>query len=153
MTNEVQFCYVCLKCICICSMTRNLNIIDQFCIFHNLNYQFMLLEQIIKQKVVASYVISYNNQNKEKIVITKFIARFSLFLSYMLFTICEFGCLLHVHTCIDNFEILLFSYINDFFLGFYCIDVIGSMYQKINTLQSIGLMWKSFLCSIVCHIF
>jgi hypothetical protein len=68
--------------------------------------------------VVASYVISYNNQNKEKIVITKFIARFSLFLPYMLFTICEFGCLLHVHTCIDNFEILLFSYINDLFFRF-----------------------------------
>ncbi len=64
-----------------------------------------------------------------KIVITKFILRFSLFLNYILFTICELGYLLHVHKCINNFESLLFPYINEFFVSdFYCINVIGFMF-------------------------
>jgi hypothetical protein len=49
-------------------MIRNLNIVDQLCIFHNLG-QFMLLELITNYKVASSYVISYNNQIKKKIVI------------------------------------------------------------------------------------
>jgi len=52
-------------------------------------------------------------QNKEKFVITKFIVRFSLLPTYTLFTNYELGYLLHVHECIDNFESLLFLYIND----------------------------------------
>jgi len=39
---------------------RNFELLDEFCIFHNLN-QFMLLEQIVKYKVATSCVISYNN--------------------------------------------------------------------------------------------
>jgi hypothetical protein len=60
---------------------------------------------------------------------TKFIKWFSLFPTYILFTICELGYLQHVHKCINNFESLLFPYINDFFVSdFYCINVIGFMY-------------------------
>jgi len=49
--------------------------------------------------------------------------------TYTLFTICELGYLLHVHKCINNFESLLFPYINEFFFSdFYCINVTGFMY-------------------------
>jgi hypothetical protein len=68
-------------------------------------------------------------QNKENFVITKFIIRFSLLPAYTLFTNYELGYLLHVHECIDNFDNLLFPYINDFFVSsFYCINVTRSMY-------------------------
>jgi hypothetical protein len=36
ITSKVQFSYFCSKCICICLRIRNLNIIDQLCIFHKL---------------------------------------------------------------------------------------------------------------------
>jgi hypothetical protein len=35
ITSKVYFCYVCFKCICIGLVIRNLNIVEQLCIFHN----------------------------------------------------------------------------------------------------------------------
>lgn len=67
----ILFCYGCLRCNYKHLMMKNLNIVDQLCIFKNLN-QFMLLELTTKIKVTPSCVISYNNQ-----IITNFIARFS----------------------------------------------------------------------------
>jgi hypothetical protein len=59
-------------------------------------------------------------QNKEKFVNTKFIVRFFLLSAFTLFTNYELGYLLHVHKCIDNFESLLFPYINDFVVSSLC---------------------------------
>jgi hypothetical protein len=86
----------------------------------------MLLELITKYKVGTSCAISYNNQVKEKFVIAKFIV---LFPTYILFILCEFDYLQHVHTCIDNFESFIFLIINDFFVSrFYCMNVTKYMY-------------------------
>jgi hypothetical protein len=62
----------------------------------------------------------YSNQIKQKFVIAKFIARFSLFPTYILSLVCELIYLLHVHTCIDN---LLFLYINDFFVQIFIVSI------------------------------
>ncbi len=46
-------------------------------------------------------------------------------------------------------KVCYFLILMTFFVsGFYCINVIGSMYYKIDTLQAIILMWKSFICSM-----
>jgi len=63
ITSKVQFCYVCFKYICM-FINRKSELLDQFYILHNLN-QFMLLDLIVKLKVVTSYVIFYNNQINE----------------------------------------------------------------------------------------
>jgi hypothetical protein len=95
-------------------MIRNLNIVDQLCIFHNLG-QFMLLELITNYKVASSYVISYNNQIKKKIVIASKIYC-KIFLVGNLHTI--YSCWLFV-TCIDNFESFFFFFkLTIFVLGF-----------------------------------
>ncbi len=53
ITNKVMFCYVSFKYICI-FINRKYELLDQFYIFHNLN-QFMLLDLIVKLKVVTSF--------------------------------------------------------------------------------------------------
>ncbi len=62
-------------------------------------------------------------QNKENFVIKKIIIRFSLLHAYTLFTNYELGYLLHVHECIDNFESLLFPYINVFFVSSFIVSM------------------------------
>jgi uncharacterized membrane protein len=49
ITSKILFCYVVSNAIT-CLLIRNLNILDQFCIFHNLG-QFILLELIAKVKI------------------------------------------------------------------------------------------------------
>jgi hypothetical protein len=127
ITSKIQFRYVVSN-----AFTRlligNLDILGQFCIFHNLN-QFKLLELIAKYKLIASCLISYNKQIIEIFVRVKFIVRFSLFPTYILSTLCKLGYLLHVHKCIENFESLLFPYIDDFFVSnSYNINVTRLMY-------------------------
>jgi hypothetical protein len=91
-----------------------MNIVDQLCIFHNLS-EFMLLELITKS---ISKLCDFLQQSIEKIVCdNKNFARFSLFPTYILSIVSELGYLLHVHTCINNFESLLYFYINDFFVS------------------------------------
>jgi len=58
-----MFLYVCFKCICM-FIDRKFELLDQLCIFHNLN-QFMLLKLITKWKVTTICVIPNNNQIKE----------------------------------------------------------------------------------------
>jgi hypothetical protein len=67
--------------------------------------------------------------NQRKNCDSKNYYKISLFRTYILFTICELGYLLHVHKCINNFESLLFLCNNDIFVSdFYYINVSGIIY-------------------------
>jgi hypothetical protein len=103
ITSKVYFCYVCFKCICIRLVIRNLNIVEQLCIFHNFE---------------SIRTIGSNNQPECSTKLCEFLQQSNIlkncerknyckiFLvspTNILFIVFEFGYLLHVHTCINNF--------------------------------------------------
>ncbi len=90
-------------------------------------------------------MISYNNQFKKMFVIKKFILNFAFSLTYIRSIVSELCYLLHVHTCINNFESLLFFYNNDFFcFKFLMYQCIIFMCYKTTTLLFIVLKWNFF---------
>jgi hypothetical protein len=160
ITSKVMFCYVSFKYICM-FIDRKYELLDQFYIFHNLN-QFMLVDLIARLKVVTSFVIFYNNQINECFCYSKqrkfcdkkiYYKIFLIYNAYTLFTNYELGYLLHVHECIDNFESLLFPYINDFFVSsFYCINVTRSMFRKLIHYNPLYWCGKALYVQCVAYI-
>ncbi len=77
-------------------------------------------------------MISYNNQIEK--CDNKIYFNIFLFPNYIISIACELGHLLHVHTWIDNFEILLLPYVNGLLFVLKIVSMTRSMYQRIDML-------------------
>ncbi len=78
ITSKVYFCYVCFKCICIRLVIRNLNIVEQLCIFHN--FESIRTIGSNNQPESSTKLCEFlHNQIKKLFVKEKTIVRFFLF--------------------------------------------------------------------------
>ncbi len=71
--------------------------------------------------------------------------------SYCNFFAYELNYLLHVHTCVNNFESLLLPYMNGFLFKFLLYQC-NWMYQKNDILKFIIFVWKIFFHVQLCCI-
>jgi len=78
ITSKVYFCYVCFKSICIHPMIRNLNIVEQLCIFHNFEsiHTIGSNNQVESSTKLCEFLQQSNQKNHCGV---EFVVRFSLF--------------------------------------------------------------------------